>query len=190
MTAPPTDTDLVRGALSGQAPAQQALVERHRDFVYRLIRNATGHAEDAFDLTQETFIAAFTALGRFDTQQSFRAWIGRIALNKSRDWARRRTVRRFLGLSMPEAAEDFVSDDAPLPDQIASGRAELAAVAKAIAQLSPRLKDVLLLRTVEGLTQAETAMALGITEKAVETRLYRARQKLTEMLRGNDRGRV
>lgn len=190
MTNPPTDADLVRGALAGQAPAQQALVERHRDFVYRLIRNATGHSEDAFDLTQETFIAVFNALGRFDTQQSFRAWIGRIALNKSRDWARRRTVRRFLGLPMPETAEEYVSDETPLPDQVASGRAELAVVARAIAQLPPRLKDVLLLRTVEGLSQAETATALGTSEKAVETRLYRARQKLAEMVRGTDRGRV
>lgn len=185
-----SDAELVRGALAGEPQAQQALVERHRDFVYRLIRNATANSEDAFDLTQETFIALFGALARYDPQRPFRAWVSRIALNKCRDWGRRRSVRRFLGFAVPDDAETWLPDDAVLPDQVAISRSELAAVAKAIARLPPHLKDVLLLRTVEGLSQAEAAEALKISEKAVETRLYRARRKLAEISRGTGRGRV
>ena len=69
-------------------------------------------------------------------------------------------------------------------------RAELAATARAIAALPHSLKAVLVLRTIEGLTQQETAEVLGITPKAVETRLYRARTKLSEAVRGARPSRV
>ena len=190
MTPALSDADLVRGALAGEPQAQRALVERHRDFVFRLIRNATANSDDAFDLTQETFIALFGALARYDPQRPFRAWISRIALNKCRDWGRRRSVRRFLGFAVPDDAETWIPDDAALPDEIASSRSELAAVSRAIARLPANLRDVLLLRTIEGLSQVETAEALQISEKAVETRLYRARQKLSEILRGRGGHRV
>lgn len=54
----------------------------------------------------------------------------------------------------------------------------------AVVRLPARLKEVLVLRTIEGLSQAEAADVLGVSEKAVETRLYRARAKLTEILKG------
>jgi RNA polymerase sigma-70 factor (ECF subfamily) len=85
---------------------------------------------------------------------------------------------------MPQNAADWIAEDAPLTDTIAADRAELAATARAIAALPASLKDVLILRTIEGLSQEETAKALGISAKAVETRLYRARQKLGQAVRG------
>lgn len=190
MSLPISDADLVRRALAGDPQAQHALVERYRDPVYRLIRNATGNPEEAFDLTQDSFIAAFGALARYDSARPFRAWISRIALNKCRDWRRRRKVRRFLGLALPEDAESWIPDDAALPDEVAASRSELAAVARAITLLPPQLSEVLLLRTVEGMSQSETAQALAISEKAVETRLYRARQRLSKILRETGRARV
>ena len=62
-------------------------------------------------------------------------------------------------------------------------RETLSRVSAAIAALSPRLKEALLLRTIEDMSQAEVAATLGVSEKTVETRLYRARQKLNEALR-------
>ena len=82
---------------------------------------------------------------------------------------------------MPEGHEAAFADDAASPDRIAAGRAELDAVSRMIADLPTRLKEVLLLRAVEGMSQAETASLLGITEKAVETRLARARGKLSTL---------
>jgi RNA polymerase sigma-70 factor (ECF subfamily) len=183
VTGPNEDAALVTGALAGDPQAQRALVERHRDAIYRLARTATGDADEAFDIVQETFLAAFGALRRYDPARPLRAWLAAIALNKARDWTRRMKVRRFLRLAMPEGAANWVRDDLPLPDDVAEQRDALAATARAVAALSPNLKEVLLLRTVEGLSQAETAQALGISTKAVETRLYRARQKLGEALR-------
>lgn len=184
------DEELVRGALAGDQRSQRLLVERHREAVYRLARNATGDAEEAFDIAQEAFVAAFSALKSYDLERPFRAWIMGITLNKCRDWARRQRLRRFLGLAMPEGAENWIADDAALPDDIAVGRAELAAMSRAIAALPPKLKDVVLLRTVENMTQAETAAALNIAEKAVENRLYRARNALKEKMRDADNRRV
>lgn len=184
------DAALVRGVLAGDAQAARDLVERHRDAVYRLARTATGDAEEAFDITQDAFVAAFGALSRYDPARPFRGWIAAIALNKCRDRARRRAVRRFLGLPLPDNAADWISDDAPSPEAQAASRDELVATARALAELPSSLKDVLILRTVEGMSQQETAEVLGISAKAVETRLYRARQKLSEMVRGEPRSRV
>lgn len=187
MTGAEPDAVLVRGAQAGDPQAARALVERHREAVYRLARTATGDAEEAFDIVQEAFVAAFAALHRYDRARPFRGWIATIALNKCRDRARRRAVRRFIGLPMPENAGEWIADTAPSPETAAADRAALAATARAIADLPASLKDVLILRTIEGLSQAETAAALGISAKAVETRLARARAKLTEAVRG-DRG--
>lgn len=190
MSSDDLDAGLVRGALADDAQAARALVGRHREAVYRLARAATGDAEEALDITQEAFIAAFGALSRYDPAQPFRGWVAAIALNKCRDRARRRAVRRFLGLPMPENAAEWIADDAPSPEAQAASREELVATARAVAELPASLKDVLILRTLEGMSQQETALALGISAKAVETRLYRARQKLSEMVRGEPRSRV
>lgn len=191
MTAPDEDdAALVTRALAGDAQAQRALVERHRDTIYRLARSATGDAEEAYDIVQETFLSAFGALKRYDAARPLRAWLAAIALNKARDWMRRQRVRRFLRLTLPEDAVNRVRDDLPQPEEVAIQRDALDVTARAVAALPANLKDVLLLRTLEGLSQAETALALGISEKAVETRLYRARQKLGAALRDDPIPRV
>ena len=181
MSSGDDDAALIRRCLVNDSQAQRVLVERYRSRVWRLARNATGSPEDAFDIAQETFVAAFAALPRYDPARPFGAWLTRIALNKCRDWSRRRAVRRMFEFAMPEGHETAYADDAASPDRIASGRAELDAVSRAIADLPTRLKEVLLLRAVEGMSQAETAALLGITEKAVETRLARARGKLSAL---------
>lgn len=184
------DAALVRGALADDALSARALVERHREAIYRLARAACGDADEALDITQEAFVAAFGALSRYDPAQPFRGWIATIALNKCRDRARRRAVRRFLGLPLTDNAAEWVPDDSPSPEAHAASRDELVATARALAALPSALKDVMILRTIEGMSQQETAAALGISAKAVETRLYRARQKLSEMVRGEPRSRV
>jgi RNA polymerase sigma-70 factor (ECF subfamily) len=184
------DAALVRGALAGEPQAERALVARHRDAVYRLARMASGDPEEALDITQEAFLAAFGALARYDPARPFRGWIAAITLNKCRDRARRRAVRRLLGLPLPDNAGEWAVDDTPSPEAAAASRDELAATARAIAALPAALKDVLILRTIEGLTQQETAEALGISAKAVETRLYRARGKLAAAVRGASDPRV
>ena len=174
---------LAAAALRGQEDAFRALMTRHREAAYRLIRAQVDDADAALDLTQESFIAAFTYLGRYDPVRPFRFWIMRIALNKCRDWRRRRAVRRFFFGAKPIEEGVHVADAAPGPEADAVGRQELGRVRRAIDKLPDNLRSVLLLRTVESMSQTEVAQLLGISEKAVETRLYRARMKLTAIMR-------
>ena len=179
-----SDGELAALALAGRQAAYRELLGRHREPVFRLVRGSIGDGDAALDVTQEAFIAAFAALKSYDGTRPFKTWVSRIAINKCRDWARRRAVRRFFSFALPIEAAATIADDTIPADQQLADRAELARVKKAISQLPLALREPLVLRTIEGLTQAETAQVLGISEKAVETRLYRARNKLTEVLRG------
>lgn len=184
------DGALARRALAGDATAHRALMALHREPVYRFVRAQVDDGDAALDLTQESFIAAFANLHRYDRDRPFRSWIMRIALNKCRDWRRRRMVRSFFTRARPMEEGAEVADGAPDAEAVAAGRQELARARRAIDGLPDNLRSVLLLRTVEGMSQTEVALTLGLSEKAVETRLYRARTKLAEILRDDPGQRV
>ena len=179
-----SDGELAALALAGRQAAYRELLGRHREPVFRLVRGTIGDSDAALDVTQEAFIAAFAALKSYDGTRSFKTWVSRIAINKCRDWARRRAVRRFFSFALPLQAAATIADETVPADQQLADRNELARVREGIAKLPLAIREPLILRTIEGLTQAETAEILGISEKAVETRIYRARNKLTEVLRG------
>lgn len=179
-----SDGDLAALAFGGEERAYREFLRRYREPVYRLVRYTIRDGEEALDVTQESFVSAFAALKRYDRERPFRLWISRIALNKCRDWARRRAVRAFFTRAAPlDDAFGLASDDAS-PEVEASDRAEMRRVNAAIGELPAKLREVLVLRAVEGMSQAEAAEALGVTEKTVETRLYRARAKLKHLLEG------
>jgi len=174
-----SDGELATLSIAGRQAAFTEIMKRYRQPIFRLIRMSIGDEDEAFDLSQEAFIAAHQALARFDPERSMRAWLSAIAINKCRDWARKRTVRRFLTFGVGLGGEaDLVPDGKAAIDDAASDRQELDRVANAITALKPDLREPLILRTIEGLSQADTAAVLGISEKAVETRLHRARVKL------------
>ncbi len=178
-----SDGELAALALGGQKRAYREFLRRYRESVYRLVRGTIRDSEEALDVTQESFVAAFAALKRYDGERPFKLWISRIAVNKCRDWARRRAVRSFFTRAQPiEDAFDLASHGAS-PETEAGDRAELRRVSAAIGELPVKLREALILRAIEGMSQAEAAEALGVTEKTVETRLYRARLALNGILR-------
>src|SRR3546814_7813003 len=139
--------------------------------------------DEALDVTQASVVAGFAALNRYDVTRPLQVWMSRIVINKCHDWRRRRAVRNFFALALPLGEADGVADDAPLPDQAIGAEQQLAQAMKAIAALPSSLKDTLILRTIDEKSEAETAEILGISQKAVETRLYRARARLSEILK-------
>ncbi|GAC1575566.1 MAG: sigma-70 family RNA polymerase sigma factor [Sphingomicrobium sp.] len=174
-----TDGELVVLSMAGRDRAFAEIMERYRQPVFRLIRASVREPEEVLDLTQDTFISAHLALARFDAKRPMRAWLFAIAINKCRDWGRKRFVRRFLNRGGDLGAEaQQVADGGALADDIAADRQELERVSREIAALPAKLRETIILRTIEGLSQAETAVILGISEKTVETRLSRARLKL------------
>jgi RNA polymerase sigma-70 factor (ECF subfamily) len=178
-----TDGELAALARSGRQAAFTELIHRHQSWAYRLVRSHIGDADEAVDVVQASFVAAFAALDRYDTARSFPAWLSRIAINKCRDWRRRRAVRKLFTFARPLDEAHGIAHDVPPVDRIIDSQAELARTMKAIASLPAALKEPLILRTIEGRSEAETAEILGVSPKAVETRLYRARIRLGEILR-------
>jgi RNA polymerase sigma-70 factor (ECF subfamily) len=176
------DAALVAAALDGDTGAFSALMSRHKQGLYRFVRRYVGDADEAFDLVQESFVACWTALDVYDSTRPFSTWLRRIALNKCRDWSRRRQVRRFffgaVSLDAPGAARFFPSTR---PDDDAIEK-RLAALNVAIAGLPRALKEPLLLTVFEQLSHQEAARLLGVSAKAIETRLYRAKKRLREVL--------
>ena len=175
--------DLASLSAGGDDEAFAEIMRRHRQRVYRLILANVADPDEALDLVQETFVSAHGALRRFDPNRPMSAWLARIAINKCRDWGRRRAVRRLFGLATPlDEVADLHADDRPLPDAEAADRADLTRLSRAVVQLPASQREPLVLCAVDGLSQAEAATLLSISEKAVETRIRRARARLAEML--------
>lgn len=163
------DETLASRAQQGDRKAFEMLVRRHKEALYRLLRRYLGNADEAYDLLQDTLISVWESLPRYDPKRSFFAWTRTIALNKCRDFSRRRRFRSWFSNRL--AAEPT---NAPLSP------AEQSELTEAHVQL--------ILTTVDGLSQEAVAKILGTTTKAIEMRLRRARQTLADTLNRSAEG--
>ena len=179
------DGELMALCCAGRQAAFAEVMRRHRDRVYRIALSALGDPDDALDVVQEAFLSAHRAACRYDPAQPLPPWLATITLNKCRDLARRRRVRRFLSFGLGATVPDVV-DERPGADRLVDGHRRVARVRDAVARLPVALREPLVLHLMEGMSQAETALALGISGKAVETRVRRARVRLTELLGNGD----
>lgn len=172
-------------ASRGDRAAFTALMTMTKADLYRFVRRYVGDESEAHDVLQEAYAAAWLAIRRYDPARPFDVWLRSIAVNKCRDWGRKRTVRRVvrgvMGLDTPEATA--VGEDVPAPEARIDDRRRVAAVQRALVDLPDTLKVPLLLATLEGRSHAEVGTILRITPKAVETRIARARDKLAAALR-------
>ena len=177
------DATLAQLAAAGDDQAFAHLVRRYKEPLYRLLRRYIGDAEEAYEAVHEAFIAAWAALGRYDPERPFGAWLRTIAINKARDRNRRLVVRRLIlgsrGLNDEALAAvdpSQSSDDALIENQ----RAQF--LDKAIGRLPDALKAALILTAFDGHTHAEAGRILGVSAKTIETRVYRARKLLAGRL--------
>lgn len=182
------DAALAVRAATGDERAFAALVTRYKAGLYRFARRYLGNAEDAYDIVQQSFISAWGALRRYDPRRPFGPWLHAIALNKCRDHERRERVRRVLLISEWGRAAENVSDPAASPEEQWIAEAGLSALDRAVAALPRALKEPLILTALKGLSQAEAGSRLGISTKAVETRVARARRKLAAVLHSSAEG--
>lgn len=182
--AAPSDAELAQQAVGGDERAFAALVHRHQDSLYRLLRRYLGDPDEAYEAAHEAFIAAWAALGRYDPSRPFGAWLRTIAINKARDRGRRLAVRRLIFGYRPsdEASAQSAADPARPADGALIKNAKLAELDRAISRLPSSLKEALLLTAIDGRSQQEAGEILGVTAKTIETRVYRARKALARLL--------
>ena len=177
------DAALARRAAQGDERAFAELVSRHKEPLYRLMRRYTGDADQAYEAVHEAFIAVWRTLARFDPERPFVAWLRTIAFNKARDLARRRAVHRFLlGSDALEESALVVSGASEDAEAQLIQQQRVAALDRAVAKLPARLKEALILTAFDGRSQKEAGDILGVSEKAIETRVYRARKLLAVAL--------
>jgi RNA polymerase sigma factor (sigma-70 family) len=176
----PPELDLVARAKRGDADAYESLLRLHEHVAFRTAYAIVGSAADAEEVAQEAFVKAYNALPRFRFGAPFRPWLLRIVANEARN--RRRTLGRRAGLLL-RAADDAASGDparspeAELVD--AESRAELFA---AVNRLREEERLAIVARFFIGLTDEETAAALGVRRGAVKMRVFRALNRLREEL--------
>jgi RNA polymerase sigma-70 factor (ECF subfamily) len=168
---------LIRAAMSGEAGAFSRLYDRYVELVVRRLSHFSGPSGNLDDLVQETFLRAMKALPRFRGDSPFRHWLLRIAVSVALD-EQRRTRRSLWRLFVkPEQMDEVVS-----PSRTAEAYADLAAVHRALARLSPRLREVIVLFELEGLPLHEIAAELRVSIHTVGSRLRRGREKLRQLL--------
>lgn len=174
----PTDEALATALSRGDEAALDALMLRWqvplRGFLYRHLQNEA----DALDLAQETFVRIYKHRANYREGARFSTWMFQIALNLTRDHARRRTRRPLVALE--DAPEPIDGRADPKAATLASER--VTAVRAAIATLPDNLRESLVLSEYQELSHAEIASIVHATPKAVETRLARARELLRKKL--------
>jgi RNA polymerase sigma-70 factor (ECF subfamily) len=172
-----TDEALVRRFLDGEEAAFDELVERHRCRIYGLVCRMAGTGE-AEDLAQDVFVAAYRSLRGFRGEAAFGTWLHRIAIHTCSHHLRR---KRPESLELDEREPDHRRDGDPLAR--AMQRELQGMVRQAIDELPYKLKVVIVLRDMHGLSYEEIAGVVGCPIGTVRSRLHYATQRLATQLR-------
>ncbi|ADG77699.1 RNA polymerase, sigma-24 subunit, ECF subfamily OS=Tsukamurella paurometabola (strain ATCC 8368 /DSM / CCUG 35730 / CIP 100753 / JCM 10117 / KCTC 9821/ NBRC 16120 / NCIMB 702349 / NCTC 13040) OX=521096 GN=Tpau_1067 PE=3 SV=1 [Tsukamurella paurometabola] len=159
-------------------PSWDELVREHADRVYRLAYRLSGNAQDAEDLTQDTFIRVFRSLQSYEPG-TFEGWLHRITTNLFLDMVRRRNRIRMEAL--PEDYERVPSGD-PDPGQIYADANLNPQLQVALDALSPEFRAAVVLADIEGLSYEEVAATLGVKLGTVRSRIHRGRKSIREAL--------
>ena len=175
------DAVLIEQCRAGNHDAFRGLFERYREQVFRVAYRLVGSREDALDLTQETFVKAFTSLDRFRGQASFKTYLTRIAVNACLDFRRRWRPGQMeldeerLGAGGPREVASAGETD---PAQQAQSHELQQALRQAVNRLPEALRATFLLHAIEGFTYREVAEALEVPVGTVMSRIYYARNNI------------
>jgi RNA polymerase sigma-70 factor (ECF subfamily) len=178
------EADWIQLAQEGDQTAFGRLVMAYQTPVYNLAYRMLGNAGEAEEAAQETFIRAYTHLGRYDPQRPFRTWLLSIASHYCIDRLRRRRIT-WLSLDDDEtAAPERLASDSPDPEIVVMQREREERIQQLLAALSPTDRAAITLRYWYDCSYEEIAEALNLTVSAVKSRLHRARRALAGMIQG------
>lgn len=163
------DEALIRQCLDGRPGAFGTLVDRYQKVLFNLALRMVKDVQEAEDITQTVFLKAYERLDRYDPSYKFFSWIYRIAVNESLTQLKRR--KPFVALEA-----DYAAPLASEADDVSEH------VGKAILELSPEDRALIILKHIQGFSYKEVAFVFEIPVKTVKSRLYTARQRLKDVL--------
>lgn len=179
LTSPLSDEEVVQRVRGGDVPLFEVLMRRHNGKLYRAVRAILRDEVQTEEVMQETYVRAYEHLARFEGRARFSTWLVQIGVNEALARARRAKVSpvddtQVLPLDAPARERD--------PERSATGRELVGLLERAVNELPDGYREVFMLRQVEGLSVAETAEALEVSEETVKTRTFRANERLRARL--------
>ena len=166
---------LLRKCRSGRIDAYEQIMRRYQSAAYRIALGLTGNPEESLDLCQEAFVKAFLSIKKVDPDRGFRNWFFRILRNECISFLRQR--KRFTH----EMGE--IADPAAGAEKLLERDEQKKLLWNAICALPLALREVIVLKDIEGYRYREIAGVLGIPEGTVMSRLHQGRKRLRDMLR-------
>jgi len=174
---------LLEAALLGDRPAYGRLVEAFRERAFGAAYALTSNEEDARDLSQDAFVKAFKALGRFDLRRPFYPWLYRILRNGCLNHIKRHGAHRKVSLDAM-GDDDHIQFVAETTDPVESIHAEQMAkhLHEAVARLKPEFREIIMMKHFQEMSYQEIADALDIPIGTVMSRLFHARRNLAKLM--------
>lgn len=177
------DELLLARARNGDPSAIEALLTPVEDRVWRVCWHYMGNRADTEDCAQEAMVRIWKHLADYREESVFEAWCSRIAANTCLDLLRKKTREKTESLTPLEEQGFDPADNAPTPEEAAVCKDEHQALRAAIRSLPEDQREALVLTQLEGLEYETVAEMLGVSAGTVKSRVFRARQKLAELLK-------
>jgi RNA polymerase sigma-70 factor (ECF subfamily) len=176
------ETDLIDRVRAGDHEAFAEVVDLYRDRIYRLVYGLIRDAGETEDVVQEVFVKAFYRISSFHGNSAFYTWLYRVAVNAATDYRKKWRRRKGLSLEDSPTGPDGLMDEGPRPERFAHGRELGDRLEDAMEKLPDKYRKILVLREYEGLSYEEIGRVLGLRKGTVESRLFRARERLKNLL--------
>jgi len=174
---PGEDALLIRRCLEGDREAFSHLVIRHQKMVINTVYRFLGQYDDACEVAQEVFVAAYRALNNFRQESKFSTWLYRIAVDQAKN-----RLKSLAALKYSSADPPDLPSSSQTPDQVYDSKALRETVQHALMGLDPEDREVIVLRDIEGQSYEAVAEILDLPVGTIKSRLHRARMALREKL--------
>jgi len=178
------DLDLINRFKGGDASAFDEIIFKYQDKIYNLCYHMLGNSHDTEDAAQDVFLKAYQSLNKFKPDASLHTWLYRIAVNTCIDYKRKPFFESLFKSS--KEGDEFVADHpsySPSPERLYESEQIGKAIHLALGRLSEKLRTVIVLKEIEGLSYGEIAEVLGVSIGTVKSRISRAREELKELLK-------
>ncbi len=179
-----SDQQLIENYFKGDEKSLEILIKRYLKPIYSFIYRYVGNAQEAEDITQETFVKMWRNLKRFDREKSFKTWIFSIAKNTAIDFLKKKRAMQFSDFENERGESTILErfiDSSPLPNELLERKDLAGMLAKAIGKLLPKYRKTLLLRHNDNLTFREISETTGEPLNTVKSRYRRGLIMLKKM---------